>query len=189
LLVSTSHPTRIKALNALFEGDASPAEIAKRLGESTKHVSYHLEQLRKVDLVKVVDSRPAFGGRVHEKVYRAMDRPYMDQDAWSVASDDDQMKITSQVLGLVSEDLTKAIVGETINFPPASEEALKANHLSRMPFALDSQGWNQLVELLRETLLSAIKINEQSLERGVESEEGLITGSMAILQFKIAEPV
>jgi predicted ArsR family transcriptional regulator len=189
LLVSTSHPTRIRALNALFEGDASPSDIAKQLGESSKHVKYHLDQLEKVDLVEIIGVRAAFGGRVREKVYRAKDRPYMDQEDWRGATEDDQMKITGQVLGLVSEDLTKAMVGDTINFPSRAINSLAPNHISRLPFALDEQGWNELVKLLRETLLKAITINEQSVERAVETEHSLITGSMAILQFKTPAPV
>lgn len=184
LLVATSHPTRIKALAILREGNASPGQIGKLIDRPAKHVKYHLDQLRKVDLVEIVAERSSYGGRVKEKVFRAKDRPYMDQDGWRQATEDEQLAITGQALGLVSEDVSAAMLGDTINFPDSSLPELDPNHISRTTLALDRQGWNELVELLRETLDQAITINSQAAERGMEMELDLIPARLAILQFK-----
>jgi DNA-binding transcriptional ArsR family regulator len=184
LLVATSHPTRVKALAILREGDASPGEIGRQINRSSKHVKYHLDQLRKVDLVEIVDERSSYGGRVKEKIYRGKHRPYMDQQGWREATEEEQLAITGKAIGLVSEDVTEAMLGQTINFPDNSLPELDPNHISRTTLALDRQGWNELVDLLKETLDRAITINDQAAERGMERETDLIPARLAILQFK-----
>jgi predicted ArsR family transcriptional regulator len=189
LTVATSHPTRVKALDILKERDASAGEIGKEIKRTSKHVKYHLDELAKVDLVEVVSERPAYGGRVTEKVYRAKKRPYMDAEQWKRAGEDEQIGITAQAIELVSEDVSKAMLSNSINWPGDKEaEEFEPNHISRTTFALDRQGWNQLIKLLAGTLDKALVINEQAAERAVESEEDLITARMAILQFKLPAP-
>lgn len=190
LLVATSHPTRVKALSILKEGDASAADIAKAIDRTSRHVKYHLDQLEKVDLVEIIEERPAYGGRVREKVYRIKDRPFMDQEQWQRASEDEQISITAQALELVSDDLSSAVLENTINWPASGEDAerYQPNHISRTTFSLDRQGWNQLIALLENALREAITINEQAAERSVESEEELIRGRLAIIQFRSPKP-
>lgn len=184
LTVASSHPTRIKALDFLSERDASAGEIGKSIGQTSRHVKYHLDQMAKVNLVKVVDERTAHGGRVKEKIYRRIPAPYMDQEQWRVAGEDEQIGITAKALGLVSEDIAEALIGNTINWPGEDDAEYDPNHISRTSVALDRQGWNQIVELFKTTLETALQINEQASERAVESEEDLIRGRIAILQFR-----
>jgi predicted ArsR family transcriptional regulator len=189
LTAATSHPTRVKALGILRERDASAGDIGKEIGRTAKHVKYHLDALTKVDLVEVVAVRSTYGGRVQEKIFRAKKRPFMDADQWKAASEDEQIAITVQAVSLVSEDVTEAMLDNSINWPQGADaDEYEPNHISRTPFALDRQGWNELTELLEETLDKALVINEQAAERGVESEERLIAGRMAILQFRSPPP-
>ncbi|HKF82921.1 MAG TPA: helix-turn-helix domain-containing protein [Solirubrobacterales bacterium] len=186
LVVAAGHPTRVKALGILKEADASAGEIAKRIGRTAKHVKYHLDQLQKVDLVEIVEERSVYGGRVREKVFRRKNRPFMDQEKWLMASEDEQIGITAQTLELVSADVTEALLANTVNWPGGPDaEIFDPNHISRMPLALDRQGWNEIVDLLKATMLQAITINEQAAERGVESGEELIRAQLAILQFRV----
>ena len=80
--------------------------------------------------------------------------------------------------------MAEALVGNTINWPGEEDEEYDPNHISRTSIALDRQGWNQIIELLKNTLDTVIEINEQASERAVESEEDLIRGRVAILQFR-----
>jgi DNA-binding transcriptional ArsR family regulator len=188
LTVASSHPTRIKALDYLRERDASASEIGKAIGQSSRHVKYHLNQMAKVNLVQIIGSRSAHGGRVEEKIYRLVEAPFMDQEQWRKAGEEEQMAITAMALSLVSEDVAEALIGNTISWPGREDDDYDPNHISRTSFALDRQGWNEIVELLRKTLDRAMEINEQAGERASESEARLVRGRMAILQFRSPEP-
>jgi DNA-binding transcriptional ArsR family regulator len=189
LTVASSHPTRIKALEFLRERDASAGEIGKAIGRTLRHVKYHLDQMAKVNLVKVVSERAAHGGRVKEKIWRYVDAPYMDQEQWLRAAEEEQIAITVKALRLASEDIAEAVLGGTINWPGEEDaEDYAPNHISRSSVALDRTGWNQMVELFKNTLDRAIEINRQASERALETEEELVPGRVALLQFRSPHP-
>lgn len=75
-----SHPLRAAILRILVERTASPAEMARELGEELSNVSYHTKQLVRFQCAEPVDTRPARGALEH--FYRATERHLIDTEEW-----------------------------------------------------------------------------------------------------------
>jgi DNA-binding transcriptional ArsR family regulator len=75
-----SHPLRAAILRILAERPASPAEMARELGEELSNVSYHAKQLVRFECAELVDIRVVRGALEH--FYRANERPLVDIDEW-----------------------------------------------------------------------------------------------------------
>jgi DNA-binding transcriptional ArsR family regulator len=71
-----SHPLRAAVLRILSERTASPAEMARELGEELSNVSYHAKQLVAFDCAELVDVRVVRGALEH--FYRATELPLVD---------------------------------------------------------------------------------------------------------------
>lgn len=72
VIKALAHPIRARALAILSERTASPNEIAKELGQSVGHVSYHINVLKKCECIELVDTAPRRGAVEH--YYRATSR-------------------------------------------------------------------------------------------------------------------
>jgi DNA-binding transcriptional ArsR family regulator len=79
-LKAISHPLRAAILRILAERTASPAEMARELGEELSNVSYHAKQLVRFECAEMVGIRPARGALEH--FYRATERPLIDIEEW-----------------------------------------------------------------------------------------------------------
>src|SRR5205085_12574791 len=65
----------------LEEKDGSPVEIATALGLPVNRVSYHMRQLARFDLIKLVKTTPRRGAVEHH--YRLVARPRIRDKAWA----------------------------------------------------------------------------------------------------------
>lgn len=83
-----SHPTRAAILRILTERTASPAEMARELGEELSNVSYHAKQLVKFECAELVETRVVRGALEH--FYRATEQPLIETEAW-LALDEEGM--------------------------------------------------------------------------------------------------
>src|SRR5205085_5319283 len=68
-----SHPLRVQILRMLEEKDGSSVEIATALGLPVNRVSYHMRQLARFDLIKLVKTTPWRGAGEHH--HRLQARP------------------------------------------------------------------------------------------------------------------
>src|SRR6478735_9451146 len=75
-----SHPLRASILRILVERTASPAEMARELGEELSNVSYHTKQLVEFECAELVSTRPVRGALEH--FYRATERHLIDTADW-----------------------------------------------------------------------------------------------------------
>jgi len=181
LISALAHPTRVHALTVLNERTASPGELAKELQRSVRHVAYHLERLEKLGCVELVGTEEAHGGAVVAKRYRAIQRPWFDREAWTQIDTDDQPGVTSAILANMNEDITKAITGGTINEGE--------NHISRTPMVLDPESYEELLELLGETLERILELQETATNRlGTGREEEAILTKVHLIQLISPEP-
>jgi predicted ArsR family transcriptional regulator len=176
LVTALAHPTRVHAITVLNERTASPAELARELGRSVRHVTYHLDVLAKLDCIELVSKEPAGGGRVIESFYRATSRPWFDRDAWE-RLEDKRMKlgVTMPILSLISEDIAQAMVGDTFED--------NDNHLSRTPMVVDDEGWDEVVTLLSSTLDQLIQIQGRVSNRTPPETKTRLT-KVEIIQFR-----
>lgn len=175
LISALAHPTRVHALKVLTERTASPGEIAKELERSVRHVTYHLDRLEKLGCVELVGTEKGHGGGVLVKRYRAIQRPWFDREAWAQVDTEDQPGVTSAILAGMNEDITKAITGGTIN------EA--ENHISRTPMALDPESYEELLELLAETLEQMVAIQQRASDRLSAGDQEAVLTKVHLIQF------
>jgi DNA-binding transcriptional ArsR family regulator len=180
LISALTHPTRVHALTVLNERTASPAEIAKELDRSIRHVTYHLEKLEKLGCVELVGVERAHGGGVVAKRYRATQRPWVDREAWKQMDSADQPGITSAILANMNEDIATALTGGSINEGD--------NHISRTPMVLDPESYEELVGLLAETLDRVLEIQERATNRLSAGEREAILTKVHIIQFISPDP-
>jgi len=180
MVKAVSHPTRVHALTVLNERSASPRELAAELDRTIRHVTYHLDELEKLACIELVETREVKGGKVKgENFYRGIQRPWFNRDAWKLVDPEDQPGVTSSIMALMNEDIANAITGGTING--------KENHISRLPMIIDREGWEELVELLTETLRRGMAIQERAAVR-LDSGADVILTKVHLIQFESPKP-
>ena len=163
LAKALAHPLRVQLLAALNQGVASPNELAKKLGEPLTNVSYHVRMLHDLGTIELVDTEPRRGALEH--YYRAVMRPFFGERDWKKLPKNARNSISDAVLQLVWDDASSAIKDGLF-------DERDDRHLSRSVLALDERGWEDLHELLAETLDRAMQIQADSASRASKEEDG-----------------
>jgi hypothetical protein len=146
----------VQLLAALNEGVASPNELAKKLDEPLTNVSYHVRMLHDLGTIELVETEPRRGALEH--YYRAVVRPFFGERDWKRLPKNARGSISDAVLQLVWEDAAEAIKSGLF-------DERDDRHLSRSVLALDDQGWDELHDVLAETLDRAMQIQADSASR------------------------
>jgi DNA-binding transcriptional ArsR family regulator len=156
LAKALAHPLRVQLLAALNEGVASPNELAKKLDEPLTNVSYHVRMLHELGTIELVETEPRRGALEH--YYRAVVRPFFGERDWKRLPKNARGSISDAVLQLVWDDAAEAIKSGLF-------DERGDRHLSRSVLALDEQGWDELHDLLADTLDRAMQIQADSASR------------------------
>ena len=156
-----AHPLRVQLLSLLNEGVASPNELAKKLDEPLTNVSYHVRMLHDLGCIELVETEPRRGALEH--YYRAIMRPFFADKDWKRLPKNARGSISDAVLQLVWEDAAEAI--KTGLFDEREDR-----HLSRSVLCVDKQGWEELNQLLVETLDQAMQIQADSASRAAKAD-------------------
>ncbi|HKP21864.1 MAG TPA: helix-turn-helix domain-containing protein [Thermoleophilaceae bacterium] len=156
-----AHPLRVQLLSLLNEGVASPNELAKKLDEPLTNVSYHVRMLHDLGCIELVETEPRRGALEH--YYRAIVRPFFADKDWKKLPKNARGSISDAVLQLVWDDSAEAI--KTGLFDEREDR-----HLSRSVLCVDEQGWEELNELLVETLDQAMQIQADSAGRAAKAD-------------------
>jgi DNA-binding transcriptional ArsR family regulator len=143
IVKALSHPLRMRILTRLNEGVASPNEMAKEFDESLPLVSYHVRILRELDCIELVRTTPRRGAIEHH--YRALTRPFLDDDDWAQLPPSARKAVSNTVLTKALGDVRTAVAAGT--FDDRADR-----HLSYTPLVLDEQGWRELGDRLNELL-------------------------------------
>jgi DNA-binding transcriptional ArsR family regulator len=160
LAKALAHPLRVQLLAALNEGVASPNELAKKLDEPLTNVSYHVRMLHDLGCIELVDTEPRRGALEH--YYRAVVRPFFGDRDWKRLPKNARGSISDAVLQLVWEDAAEAIKGGLF-------DEREDRHLSRSVLSIDEKGWNDLHDLLAQTLDRAMQIQADSASRASQN--------------------
>jgi DNA-binding transcriptional ArsR family regulator len=151
-----SHPLRPRILQLLVElGEASPSELAGRLGVPLGTVSYHVRLLHANRCIDLVRTEPRRGAVEH--YYRAAVRPFLDDEQWE----------------RIPLALRQTVAGQTVRqlFEEAAAAGIAGGfdhggvHVDRVPLELDPQGWREISDLLVETLAEVHRIQVRSSAR------------------------
>lgn len=161
LAKALAHPLRVQLLAGLNQGVASPNELAKKLGEPLTNVSYHVRMLHDLGCIELVDTEPRRGALEH--YYRAVVRPFFGEREWKKLPQNARNSISDAVLQLIWDDAATAI-------KDGSFDERDNRHLSRTVLAVDEQGWDDLQELMVETLDRAMQIQADSASRASKSD-------------------
>jgi len=179
LLTALNHRTRVFLLKTLNERIDTPKNLAAELGRSIRHVEYHLKTLEELGCVELVKTDKSPGGKIIAHHYRSIQRLWFDRDAWRGVNEKDRPGITMDVLGLMSEDITKALLADTID--------QRENHMSRTPAVLDETGYEQLLETLNDALERVIEIQAESANRLEQGGKQILT-KVHLVQFVSPDP-
>jgi DNA-binding transcriptional ArsR family regulator len=177
LAAAMSHPTRVHTMSILRERTASPRQIADAIGERLNNVTYHLNQLRKLDCVELVRTERVRGGRVLEHFYRASRRLYFDEAAWRELGEKEHLNITSVGLRMISQDITNSMAAGVL-FGEGNA------HLCRVPMVVDADGWQEIVEVLERTTEELFGVEARVAERTASGERADIETRVQLLQFR-----
>jgi DNA-binding transcriptional ArsR family regulator len=175
LAKALSHPLRAHVLTILNERVASPNQIANELEEPLGNVSYHVKTLAEMGCIELVDTEPRRGAIEH--FYRAVVRPFFSDKDWKRLPPSARQGISDATLQLIWEDTSDALTAGT--FDQRSDR-----HLSRSPLVLDQRGWEEVNELLLETMNRVVEIEAESAKRLASNGEGGFNTKMVLMHFE-----
>ena len=142
VIKAIGHPLRWQMLEALNEGEASPAQLARRFGEPVNLVAYHMGILAKAGGVEMVRTEPRRGSTEH--YYRAIMRPYFADREWARLPTETRRAVLAVETKRIVNDIRAAAAGTGLDHPKA--------HVSWSPLELDREGIDDVAELLGEVL-------------------------------------
>jgi DNA-binding transcriptional ArsR family regulator len=177
VIKAIGHPLRWQMLEALNEGEASPAQLARRFGEPVNLVAYHMGILAKAGGVEMVRTEPRRGSTEH--YYRATMRPYFADREWSRLPTETRRALLAVETKRIVNDIRAAAAGTGLDHPKA--------HVSWSPMELDREGYDEVATLLSAVLDQLNDIQARSsvrqAEKGSKNGKKLST-EVAILHFE-----
>lgn len=179
LLRAFSHPLRVEVLNVLSERVASPVQIARELDKAVNHVAYHTRQLRDFGLIELVEERPVRGATEH--FYRAVERPWFDEQCWSQFDPGVKRAVSSYGVDLVVRDAVRSLKAGTF-------DSRDNRHLSRAAMLLDAEGFAEVGTILDQALDAVLAVQATSDERRRSSGEKGIRTTAAMACFEVPPP-
>ena len=177
VIKAIGHPLWWQMLEALNEGEASPAQLARRFGEPVNLVAYHMGILAKAGGVEMVRTEPRRGSTEH--YYRATMRPYFADREWSRLPTETRRALLAVETKRIVNDIRAAAAGTGLDHPKA--------HVSWSPLELDREGYDEVATLLSGVLDQLNDIQARSsvrqAEKGSKNTKKLST-EVAILHFE-----
>ena len=161
IVKAMAHPLRHRLLIAYNERVASPNELAKLLDEPLGNVAYHTRILLDLEAIELVDTAQRRGATEH--YYRAIMRAFFDDDEWGRVPIASRRTTIGQNLQDLFDDVARALPAGGFDRPEV--------HVSRAKLTLDEQGFEEVVDLLGETLDRVLEINAESINRIAEADE------------------
>jgi DNA-binding transcriptional ArsR family regulator len=160
VIKAIGHPLRWQMLEALNEGEASPAQLARRFGEPVNLVAYHMGILAKAGGAELVRTEPRRGSTEH--FYRATMRPFFADREWARLPVETRRTVLDAEIKRIVRDVKNAAAGTGLDHPKA--------HVSWTPLELDKQGFDEVAELLRKVLEDLMDI--QARANGRRANDG-----------------
>lgn len=178
LVKALSHPTRAHALTVCTQRPASPKEIAAELDRGINHVSYHINELLKLECVELVATKKRRNADEH--FYKATVRHYFDAESWERVPEQERLKLRIDLIRMMSAEIGDAARAATLDTAD--------NHISRVALRLDKQGWGEIVSRLAETLEDVLAIKESAAIRLGKSDEPGIDTRVNVIHFESPAP-
>jgi len=177
VIKAIGHPLRWQMLEALNEGEASPAQLARRFGEPVNLVAYHMGILAKAGGVEMVRTEPRRGSTEH--YYRATMRPYFADREWARLPTETRRKVLAVETKRIVNDIRAAAAGTGLDHPKA--------HVSWSPLELDREGYDEVATLLGGVLEQLHEIQARAAVRQAEKggkKQAILPTEVAIVHFE-----
>ncbi len=178
IVKALAHPLRVSILSFLEQRTASPNEIAGELGVSLGNVSYHVRQLEKLGLIKLIKETPRRGAVEH--YYRLDVRPSISDEGWASAPGFVKEALSSAVIAEIGRQVSKA----------AQEGGFEREdiHLSRLPLMVDDKGF-QAVAREAERFVAKVRQIEQAAGKRLSrtKNDDPVVAHVALMLFEGAE--
>lgn len=163
-----SHPLRAELLRILVEEPASPAMMARRLGEPVGNVSYHVNKLVKLGCAEQIGDRPVRGAIEH--FFRATVHHVIETEEWEDLQPELKEHLSGEFAQKIVDDmllsLQARILGSDKNFC-----------LTRTRLLFDKKGRQRAIEIHERARLEIEDEAALSNERMVASGEHPISFS------------
>ena len=156
IVQALAHPLRHQLLVRLNEGEASPVEMARELGQPVGRVSHHIQSLVRLGAIELVRTEPRRGAVEH--FYRAVAPAWFSDEDWARLPASARDAIGAQNLRSVLDDLSGAAPGRAFAHPRA--------YLARLLLELDEEGMEEMSALLTETVRRVEEIEASARGRG-----------------------
>jgi DNA-binding transcriptional ArsR family regulator len=164
-------------LEALNEGEASPAQLARRFGEPVNLVAYHMHILAKAGAVELVRTEPRRGSTEH--YYRAIMRPTFADREWARLPRETRRAVIDAEVKKIMRDVRAATLDEGFDHPKA--------HVSWTALDLDREGIDEVAELLAGVVGELLEIQARAAGREAEArgrKGARLPTEVAILHFE-----
>jgi predicted transcriptional regulator len=146
---------RTRILGMLDERVASPRQLSDELDAPLQNVSYHVRELAKLGLIKLVRTTQRRGAIEHH--YKAVAAPQVSEKAWSELPPVVRHRMTAAGLSEIFKQVNEAAAGGGFTADDA--------HLSRTQLVLDDKGRQALNKELAATIARVDKIQEAARKR------------------------
>jgi DNA-binding transcriptional ArsR family regulator len=171
MIKAISHPLRVKIIELLDDGDASPNELATQLGEGVTNIAYHVRTLSDLGIIKLVRTAPRRGATEHW--YELVARPAIPEALWGNLPAALQDSLLGTTLHEIGRDVERAAASGGFD----DEEM----HLSRVPMVLDRTGWSQIAEVLQRALDEVLAIEKETTERLKKTKNAEAIGARSVI--------
>ena len=146
---------RTRILGMLDERVASPRQLSDELDAPLQNVSYHVRELAKLGLIKLVRTTQRRGAIEHH--YRAVAAPHVSDKAWSELPPIVRQRMTTAGLSEIFKQVDDAAAGGGF----VADDA----HLSRTQLVLDEKGRQELAKELEAMVGRVDRIQGQARGR------------------------
>src|SRR5215210_3929457 len=177
VIKAIGHPLRWQMLEALNEGESSPAQLARRFGEPVNLVAYHMGILAKAGGVELVRTEPRRGSTEH--YYRATMRPSFADREWARLPPETRRKVLTVETKRIVNGIKAAAAGSGLDHPKA--------HVSWSPLELDREGYDEVATLLGGVLEKLHEIQARAAVRLADRESkkhAKLSTEVAIVHFE-----
>ncbi len=175
LVRALTNPMRIRILDAIAEGAASPSQLAEHLDEKGSVVGYHLRVLRATGCIRQVEgeqSGPA-GERRYELAPTATPTRHMAP-----------ARLVRSGFGHPPAAVVQSIVERGMLHPGTDILGDGKDQLSCASIVVDAQGWREISAAIAEAVDRISAAHEESAQRLNESDEEGINATIALASFE-----
>jgi DNA-binding transcriptional ArsR family regulator len=159
LAKALSHPLRTEIIAILSDRCASPRELADMLGEELSNVSYHTNELFKLECIEIVRQERVRGAV--KTTYRATTRMLLDHEDWDRLSRGTRTGISINALNEVFHRASDAVEQGTI-------DKRKSRIIATRKMDVDEQAWLDANEAVRTAFDRLGEIEEEAANRKAE---------------------